>query len=86
MDLKTLSNRLGQCRAKYSQLGVHLGVNLDTIKTFECCVGNCERCLLEVLKSYVEDKSPDVKELCDALAKIGMKRLSDELQSKYQGT
>ena len=83
----TLTRALKKCKAKYSPLGVQLGVQLAKINEFEKLSGDNSSCFQEVLRRYIEsDKdTPSVEDLCCAVKELDMTKLSRELETKYRG-
>ena len=85
MDMLSLTNSLESCRAKYSRLGVQLGVDYNLIKEFESYSGDSAQCLWVMLQQYVSDMSPDVEEVCKAVGRVGRRDIEKGLREKYKG-
>lgn len=85
LKLSVLLKELQECKAKYSMLGVFLGLKPELIHEFEAFRGDSEGCLLELLDIYVRDKSPNMEEVCEAVDQVGHANLSKDLRKKYRG-
>lgn len=86
-SMRSLTNALEICKAKYTRLGVQLGLDYGKIKEFESYSGNAQQCLMDMLWKYVKDMSPDVEEVCQAVEQVSRRDLATDLRErKYKGT
>ncbi len=85
LNMKTVSKRLKDCRAKYSSLGLHLGVSFSLIKEFETTRGDAALCLLHMLDYYLANGEPSVREMCEALETAERRDVSRSISEKYHG-
>ena len=86
MSLQSLSNSLEECKAKYFNLGIQLGLDFNVIKEFESYSGDCSLCLSTLLNKYMANMSPDVEEVCQAVKKVGRNDIAEDLRKrKYKG-
>lgn len=82
-----LCELLSDCKAKYSVLGVHLGLHPDKISAIEkgCGPGDVVLCLQHAMDLYLREKQPNMEELCRALVAVDRRGLSEKLREKYHG-
>ena len=86
MTIRSLTNALENCRAKYTRLGVQLGLAYAKIKELESYNGDVQQCLMDMLWKYVNNMSPDVEEVCQAVEHVDRRDLAADLRErKYKG-
>ena len=86
-DLRVVMKELNDVRAKWYNIGVHLGVSVGTLKAIkEQYLNDPSDCLRETLTAWLKSSTPMWSNIVDALNVGGEVRLAADLQHKYCST
>ena len=83
-DLRVVMKELQGVRAKWHNIGVQLGVSVDTLKAIEKqYLNDPSDCLRESLTTWLKSSTPMWTNIVDALNVVGEVTLAADLKHKY---
>ena len=82
-DLRVLMKELNDVRAKWNNIGVHLGVSVGTLDAIKKQYSDPSDCLRETLTAWLKSSTPGWTNVVDALNIVGEARLATELEHTY---